>query len=103
MNKKNVPTIITAIIVLVIVSLFVTKPDDESLRRESASYAKTEIEKDMPGNDFNAALVERIAEKSIDNSITFEDKFLWKEVIYSFNGKSKTLGYGYFNGFHPTN
>lgn len=102
MNKKNLPTIVTAIIVVAIVTLFVTKPEDEDLKRESIGYAKAEVEKEMPDNDFKMGVVERIAERAIENSITIEDKFLWKEVVYSFNGKTRTLGYGYFSNFHPS-
>ena len=99
--RKKLPLIIIAVIVVILGAAIMTKPDDADLRKETADYTAAEIQKLMPAESYAPGIANNIAEIAVVKSITIEDKLLWKEVVFSFNGTTRTLGHGYFGSFHP--
>jgi hypothetical protein len=93
-------SLIIAFILLFVITIiaYVTKPSDSNCRSVAESHMKNKLEGKM--NGFRYALVERLAERTVENGISINDKVLYKQITFTFSGNTKDIGWGAFGNVH---
>lgn len=101
--KKVLLTLIAFIVVSVVILAY-TNPADDVLKEQAGNYVKNEVKGITGGllGSIKSTLIGEITNIAAQQTLTVENHFLYKKVTFSLNGYTKTMGYGYLNGFHPS-
>lgn len=84
--------VIIGLLVLIFIA-FVTKPSDETCKEKASVEVEQKLKKEV-NSDMN--LVNRMIEVASANKVWVEDKILYKEINFTFDGKTRNIGYGMF-------
>ena len=95
LKNKTMRTILKVIIGLLVLVLiaFVTKPSDEKCKEKASVEVEQKLKKEV---NSESNFVNRIIEVASTNKVWVEDKVLYKEINFTFKGKTKKIGYGVF-------
>lgn len=89
------------IAILASVVAFFTKPDDISCTEKAVAQIRGELQNQVKGVKIEG-IAGTIADFAIKKAIRIEDKILYKEIYFDWNGKNRVVGYGLFTGVFIT-
>lgn len=87
---------------IVVVILYLTKPDDTFLREQAYQHIKTEISPKVLHNDSVTVLTSQ-SDTLLKDRITITDRIIYKEVNYSAGDSPMIVGYGFLKMYHGRN
>jgi hypothetical protein len=93
------PLALALILTFIAVSAFITKPSDDKCRRAAKQKFEEKLQATSAGlpQNINKEVWLQTMEKSFEESVVVEDKFVYKTIWQQSNSNKKNIGWGAFN------